>query len=59
MFDSESMVISDVYTTPGDVLDEMLEKGYTIEDMHTNGFEMCEITTDGYTWDECLDNIDY
>lgn len=59
MFDSECMIISDVYTNPGDVMNEMLEKGYTAEDMHTNGFELCKITTDGCTWDECLDVIEY
>lgn len=59
MMDSENEVITEEYTTSIEALYEMLDKGYTIKEMHENGFTLDKLATDGKTWIECLEEIDY
>ena len=58
MMDTENGVISEEYDTPEEVLAEM-QKKYTIEEMHKNGFTLNKLLCSDEQWLECLDEIEY
>lgn len=60
MMDDQCMVISEEeYKTPQELIEAMLQKGYTIEGMKENNFTCTKVLSDGECWLEALEDYDY
>lgn len=59
IMDAESSVISNEHENAQSVLDEMSDRGYTINEMRANGFTLNKLLIDAKgCWIECLDEIE-
>lgn len=53
-------VMTDGYSTPDEVLEELEERGYTREEMRTAGFQLVLLLVEeNGTWSECLEVVEY
>lgn len=56
VMDNQAMVMTDeVHDTPMAALNEMLNRGYSMEEMHENGFTLVKLLCEDGKWIECLE----
>jgi hypothetical protein len=59
MMNSDLDVVTEEYETSDEALNEMLDRGYTTDELHEGNYSLVQILSDGKCWLECLDEIDY
>lgn len=59
MMNSDNDVVSGEYDDIASVIDEMTERGYTVEEMHKAGFTLNSVISDEKCWYECTGEYDY
>lgn len=59
MMNSDLDVVTEEYETSDEALKEMLDRGYTIDELHEGRYTLNLLLCDGKCWLECLDEIDY
>ena len=59
MMNSDNDVVSEEYNTPEEAINEMKERGYTVEEMHEAGLTCNKLLCDESCWFECLDEFEY
>lgn len=59
MMNSDNDVVSEEHNHPEEVISEMKERGYTLEDMREMGLTCNKLLCDENSWLECLDEYEY
>ena len=57
---NENMFLTEEnHTTSKGAIAEMLQKGYTLDEMRKNGFSCCHFLCENGCWIECLEEIKF
>ena len=59
MDDQTTVMTGEVHNTPEEAIEEMTERGYTVEEMRQNGFSLVKILCEDGNWIECLKELDW
>lgn len=59
MMNADNDVISEEYNTKEEVITEMTDRGYTVEEMHKAGYTLNSVLSDEKCWYECTGEYDY
>lgn len=52
------MLKSEWYNEPELAIDEMIGRGYTLKELHENGYTLCALLIEGNCWTSCLGEVD-
>lgn len=59
MMNSDNDVMSEEHNNIESVINEMIERGYTVDEMHKAGFTLNSVLSDGKCWYECTGEYNY
>lgn len=59
MDDQTTVMTNDVHNAPEEAIEEMTERGYTVEEMRQNGFSLVKLLCEDDNWIECLEELDW